>query len=124
MVNIDDELSYLKPFLTESKNEWEWKVTQLITQIPSGHLITYGELARWTREEYDLSICARNTANCRRKIYHILRERKPDFKMPLHRIIKKEDIWGAEDSDRTRPDNEKKRRPEGSWIPNPIMYKP
>jgi len=41
---IDDELSYLEPFLKDSENEWEWKIVELITKIPPGKLITYGKL--------------------------------------------------------------------------------
>lgn len=92
MVEINNELTYFEPFLKESKNEWEWKVAQLIPQISFGYLITYGELAEWVKKEYDLNICARNVANCRRKIYHLLRDRYNDNLLPLHRIIKKDDI--------------------------------
>jgi alkylated DNA nucleotide flippase Atl1 len=124
MSSINDEILDIKKELNHYKNEWGWKVAKLISKIPEGKIISYGDLADWTNEEYDLKIGARNVANVRREIYHLLRVEYSDFKLPLHRIIKKYDYLGRADKQPSRKDNEIKRRKEGSWKNNPKMFKP
>ena len=41
-IEIEKELQSIEKQLRNSENEWRWHVTQIITEIPSGHLATYG----------------------------------------------------------------------------------
>ena len=111
---IMNELNRIERVLKKSKNEWEWKVANLIKEIPEGHIITYGTLAEWVNLVFSLNIVSRNTANLRRKLYRLLADHNPA--LPLHRIAKKGDLHAKKDSDITRPFVEKRRREEGSWI--------
>src|SRR5262245_12710311 len=58
--------------LQMSKNEWEFKVLQLIKRIPRGCVITNGGLAQRARSKYGLRVIARNIGNLRNKPYDLL----------------------------------------------------
>lgn len=98
--------------LRQSKDEWEHKVYLLILEIPSGHVITYGGLARRANALHDLNIVPRNVANLRRKLYGWLTH---DTDVPLHRIATQGDAQSKFDQPLTQQYNERLRTAEGSW---------
>lgn len=98
--------------LRMSKNEWEYKILQLIKSIPSGCVITYGGLAQRARSKYGLKVIARNIGNLRNKLYDLLGY---DSLIPLHRIAKKGDSKSEWDAPKTQVVNKRLRTAEGSW---------
>jgi alkylated DNA nucleotide flippase Atl1 len=116
---MNNELGLIESELRSSKNQWRWKVTSLITEIPSGYLITYGELANCAKKEHGLNIQARNVAWLRKRLYGILGH---DTEVPLHRIAKKGDVGSWADSEKTRSYNNRLRADEGS-LQNPKWYR-
>ena len=57
---MEEELKRIESQLRVS--EWRWQVTQVIAQIPSGYLVTYGRVAEIANKTYGLNIGARNVA--------------------------------------------------------------
>ena len=98
--------------LRRSKNQWEYKAyLEIKHNIPEGHVITYGGLAK------RIGVCARNIGNLRNKLLWFF---GLDGKaLPLHRIAKKGDSTSEWDAPDTKKHNERLRRKERSW-PNPI----
>jgi len=105
--------------LRKSKNEWEFKVYQLIKRIPKGCVITYGGLAKWVNRNHRLKIIARNIGNLRNKLHDFLGH---DSDLPLHRIAKKGDARSEYDSPKTRKYNQGLRTAEGSWPEPTWLY--
>lgn len=101
--------------LRKSKNEWQFKVYQLIRQIPPGCVITYGGLAKRVNAKHGLAVNARNVGYLRNKLYHLLGY---DSDVPLHRIAKKWDAESEWDHPETKKHNKRLRSAEGSW-PDP-----
>ena len=112
----DEQLALLEPTLKECPNEWQWKVLGLIEQIPEGHLISYGNLARWAKKELGLDITPRNTAWLRKKIYWMVGH---DTEIPIHRVASDGDTKSTRDHAVTRNINRHKRGAEGS-LNNPV----
>jgi alkylated DNA nucleotide flippase Atl1 len=98
--------------LRQSKNQWEFRAYQEIKHnIPKGHVITYGGLAK------RVHVCARNIGNLRNKLLDFF---GIDGKaLPLHRIATKGDSTSENDAADTKVENERLRRKEKSW-PEPI----
>lgn len=113
-----EQISLLEKELSGSANEWRLKVLSLIQQIPSGSLISYGNLARWANREYGLDLGPRNTAWLRKKIYWIIGH---STDIPIHRVANDGDTRSALDHPVTQEINRRKRGAEGSlhhptWI--------
>ena len=106
---MDEELNYLKQQFGEEN--WRWQVTQIIAEIPSGYLATYGRIAEIANQQLGLNVNARNIAWLRRHIYEL---RTHDTTIPLHRIAKKGDVNSSADSETTRRYNNRLRGQEGS----------
>ena len=104
MTKAEKELKAIRHELTE----WEATVAQAILRIPPGRLITYGCLARFALG-YDAS---RAVANLRGKLYGLLD--RDNTAVPLHRITKQGELASDSDSPRTRRENAKRRRQEGT----------
>jgi len=102
--------------LRKSKDEWEYKVYQLIKEIPEGCVITYGGLANRCNSKFGLNINARNVGNLRRKLYGLLTH---DTDLPLHRVGKKGDPLSKFDQPITQEYNKRLRGKEGAW-PEPV----
>lgn len=109
----------LEEQLRKSKNEWQYKVYQLINEVPPGHVITYGGLAKRANRKYGLNINARNVANLRRRLYGLLTH---DTEVPLHRMAKAGDALSQFDSPETQKYNQRLRTPEGSWPEPKWLY--
>ncbi len=105
-------LKEFEKYLRQSKNEWEYKAyLEIKTNIPKGHVITYGGLAK------RVGVCARNIGNLRNKLLEFF---GIDGKaLPLHRIATKGDSTSENDAPDTKTENERLRRKEKSW-PDPI----
>ena len=107
-----EQVALLEPALKDSPDEWQFKVLGLIQQIPTGHLISYGNLARWAKNEYGLKLTPRNTAWLVKKIYYLIGH---DTDIPLHRVASTDDAKSARDSAVTQRFNRHKRTAEGSF---------
>ena len=112
----DEQVTLVESHLAGSPNDWQRKVFRLILAIPSGHLISYGNLARWANQEHDLRLRPRNTAWLRKHIYHIIGH---DTEIPIHRVANEGDVKSTRDHEYTQEINHKKRSAEGS-LHNPI----
>ena len=99
--------------------EWRWQVTQIIAQIPSGYLVTYGRVAEIANQTYGLNIGARNVAWLRKHLYGLLTH---NTQVPLHRIAKIGDVHSFADSKETKSLNDKLREQEGS-LTNPLWLR-
>ena len=111
---MEEELKRIESQLRVS--EWRWQVTQVIAQIPSGYLVTYGCVAEIANKTYGLKIGARNVAWLRGHLYGLLTH---DTQVPLHRIAKIGDIDSITDSEETKICNDRLRGQEGS-LANPL----
>lgn len=103
--------------LAGSPNEWQLKVFSLINDenIPSGYLISYGELTWRANQTFGLNLRPRNTAWLRGKIYGIVGH---ETDIPIHRIATQGDAESTKDQPETQKVNKAKRTTEGSY-PNP-----
>ena len=104
------ELKKYEKILRNSRNEWHWKVACLITKIPKGYLVSYGDLANYANKKYSLNLRALNIGWLRRYLYKILTH---NTTVPLHRIATKGDVDSGKDSRKTRALNNKLRAREG-----------
>ena len=96
--------------LTGSPNDWQLKVFSLILKIPPGHLVSYGNLAKWANQEFGLSLRPRNTAWLRGKLYSIVGH---ETDIPIHRIANEGDVNSTLDHPYTQQVNAQKRAAEG-----------
>jgi alkylated DNA nucleotide flippase Atl1 len=115
-----DTIKAVEHLLTES----ERKVAHLMAEIPSGTLVSYGDMAEWTRRRLGLRYGARNVANLRRKLYRCIRDMGLDTAdTTLHRLASKGDTSATNDSHATREQVKVLRINEKSWG-NPSWYRP
>ena len=119
-MTTDEQISLVRSTLSGSPHNWQLKVFDLIRRIPSGYLISYGELARWANREYNLQLCPQNTAWLRKALYHIIGH---DTDIPLHRIATQWDAESSKDHPYTQQINRQKRMAEGTY-PHPKWYRP
>ena len=106
---MDEELQHIEKLLREK--EWRWHVTQVIAEIPSGYLATYGCIAEFANHQYDLNIIPRNVAWLRKYLYGLLTH---ETQVPLHRLSKVGDVKSLADSEKTKSYNDNWRGEEGS----------
>ena len=106
--------------LRHSPGEWHWHVAQIIAEIPSGYLATYGRIAEITNRRFGHNIGARNVAWLRRHLYGLW---PPITQLPLHRVAKAGDVQSLEDSKKTKKRNDRLRRREGS-LARPVWWHP
>jgi len=113
----EEQMALVKSKLAGSPNEWRLKVFSLINDenIPSGYLISYGELTRQANREFGLRLGPRNTAWLRGKLYGIVGH---ETDIPIHRIATQGDAASTKDQPETQQVNREKRTAEGSY-PNP-----
>ena len=114
------KLQELKEEFCQPGKEWRWHVTKVITEIPSGHLATYGCIAETVNEKFGYGIIPRNVAWLRKYLYGKLTH---DTFVPLHRVAKAGDVHSLADSPETKSYNDKVRGMEGS-LTNPIWLNP
>ena len=113
------ELANIESFLKEPKNDWRWHVAQVIAEVPSGYLATYGAIADAVNRRHDLNIMGRNVSWLRRKLYEKLTHHT---QVPLHRIAKEGDVGSIYDSNGTKLCNDRLRSEEGS-LENPKWWR-
>ncbi len=114
-----EQTAFVQDALKNSPNDWQLKVFSLIMEIPSGHLISYGELASWTNQKFGLTLGSRNTAWLRKRIYKVIGH---DTMIPIHRVTNSGDTTSASDHCVTQEFNKNKRAKEGSFN-NPIWLR-
>lgn len=114
----EEQIALVNANLAGSPNDWQRKVFSLILRIPSGYLISYGQLARCANREYNLNLVPRNMAWLRGKLYSILGH---DTDVPLHRIATQGDAESMKDQPETKTVNRNKRSAEGTY-PTPRWY--
>lgn len=110
-----EQMVLLERVLKAPRKEWRLQALRIIRQIPSGSLISYGNLAAWTNQEYGTSITPLNTAWLRKKIYHTIGHATD---IPIHRIATDGDTRSINDEKVTQEFNRRKRMTEGS------LYRP
>ena len=122
------QIALVQSRLAGSPSDWQLKVFSLINDvdIPPGHLISYGNLARWANHQFGLQLRPRNTAWLRGKIYHILTSESDHVlahatDIPIHRVANEGDLKSTKDHEYTQKVNHEKRSAEGSryypvWI--------
>ena len=106
-----EQIALLERVLKEPGKHWRLQALHMIRQIPSGSLISYGNLAEWTNQEYGTSIVAQNTAWLRKRIYHTIGHATD---IPIHRIASDGDTQSLNDEKVTQEFNRRKRMAEGS----------
>lgn len=119
-IKMKRELQRFEKQLRNSKNEWRWHVTQIITEIPSGHLATYGCITKIANQCFGHTLIPRNIAWLRAHLYSLLTH---NTHVPLHRVAKAGDVESLEDSDETKDYNDRLRGQEGS-LENPVWWYP
>lgn len=118
--DIKEDLQGIEAQLRDSKGEWRWHVTLIITQIPSGHLATYGCIGNVVNQLFGHNLIPRNVAWLRKRLYEELTHDTP---VPLHRLAKAGDVQSRADSEITKQYNDRLRGQEGS-LTNPIWWEP
>jgi len=110
----EEQITLVKANLAGSPNEWQLKVFSLFNDkdIPSGYLISYGELARQANHKFGLRLGPRNVAWLRGKLYGILGH---DTDIPIHHIANQDDAESTKDHPHTQKINREKRTAEGSY---------
>lgn len=119
-IEMEKELQSIEKPLRNSKDEWQWHVTLIITKIPSGYLATYGCIAKIANQCFGHTLIPRNVAWLRGHLYGLLTHKTH---VPLHRIAKAGDVESLADSDKTKKHNDRLRRREGS-LDNPVWWHP
>ena len=117
---IKEDLQSIEAQLRDSKGEWQWHVTLIIMQIPSGHLATYGCIGNVANQLFGHNLIPRNVAWLRNRLYGLLTH---DTLVPLHRLAKAGDVQSCADSEITKPYNDRLRGQEGS-LTNPVWWDP
>ena len=117
---MDEELRNIEQDLRNSPAEWQWHVAQIISEVPTGHLATYGKIAEVVNRRHGHRINARNVAWLRRKLYGLLSH---DTQVPLHRVTKIGDVASLADSNITKSYNDRLRGQENS-LHNPTWWDP
>ena len=119
-IEMEKELQSIEKQLRNSKDEWQWHVTRIIMEIPSGHLATYGCVTEIANQCFGHTLIPRNVAWLRKHLYGLLSH---DTQVPLHRVAKAGDVESLADSDKTKIYNDRLRRQEGS-LENPVWWYP
>lgn len=119
-IEMKRELQRFEKQLRNSKDEWQWHVTRIITEIPSGQLATYGCITEIANQCFGHTLIPRNVAWLRKHLYGLLSH---DTQVPLHRVAKDGDVESLADSDKTKVYNDRLRRQEGS-LENPVWWYP
>lgn len=114
----EEQIALVDAKLVGSPNDWQRKVFSLILKIPSGYMVSYGQLARCANQEYDLNLGPRNTAWLRGKLYGIVGH---DTDIPIHRIATQGDAESTKDQPYTKIVNRDKRSAEGTY-PTPKWF--
>ena len=117
-IKMKEEFQRIEELLR--KKEWRWHATQIIAEIPSGYLATYGCVAEFANQQHGLNIIARNVAWLRKHLYELLSH---DTQIPLHRVAKVGDVNSLKDSVKTKSYNDRLRQQEGS-LTNPRWWCP
>ena len=117
---MKEYLQSIEAQLRNSKEEWQWHVTLIITQIPFGHLATYGCIGNVANQLFGHNLIPRNVAWLRSHLYEELTHDTP---VPLHRLAKVRDVQSLADSEITKQYNDRLRGQEGS-LTNPIWWAP
>lgn len=110
---MEEELCDVEKELRDSPGEWQWHAAQVIAEIPSGRLATYGCIAQIANQRLGCNLNARNIAWLRRHLYGLL-VLGHDTRVPLHRVAKVGDVESLADSEETRRYNDRLRGQEGS----------
>jgi len=118
-MTYQEQVTLVESGLAGSSDDWRVKVFRLIQRIPAGHLISYGELARWANQEFGLHLNPRNMAWLRGQIYGIIGH---ETEIPIHRIATQGDTESTKDHEYTQQVNREKRTAEGTY-PHPKWYK-
>ena len=119
-IKIEKELQGIESQLRTSKDEWQWHVTRIIAEIPSGHLATYGCIAKIANQCFGHTLIPQHVAWLRKHLYGLLLH---NTHVPLHRIAKAGDVESLADSDKTKKHNDRLRSREGS-LDNPVWWHP
>lgn len=117
---MKEDLQGIEAQLRNSKEEWRWHVALIITQIPFGHLATYGCIGNVANQLFGHNLIPRNVAWLRNRLYEELTHDTP---VPLHRLAKVGDVQSRADSKETKRCNDRLRGQEGS-LANPIWWDP
>ena len=123
-MTYQEQVDLVQSKLVGSPQDWQLKVFSLILEIPPGHLISYGNLARWANQKFGLQLRPRNTAWLRGKIYGILCGKSGhvtghETDIPIHRIANEGDLKSSKDHEYTQEVNHRRRSAEGSRY-NPV----
>ncbi len=119
-IEMEEELQRIEKQLRNSKDEWQWHVTRIITEIPSDHLATYGCIAKIANQCFGHTLISRNVAWLRKHLYKLLTH---DTQVPLHRVAKAGDVESRADSEETKEYNDRLRGQEGS-LTNLVWWDP
>ena len=98
--------------ISEQLTETQWKLVQIILEIPSSRLATYGCLALIYYRRHDHQISAQMVARTRKKLHGLLTH---DTRVPLHRIASEGDLYSKKDSPETQCYNTVLRNREGTY---------
>ena len=115
---MQEELRSIETYLRNSKNNWRWHTAQIISEVPTGNIATYGAIAEAVNRRHNLNISSRNVAWLRGKLYELLGH---DTIVPLHRIAVAGDVNSKRDSETTKSYNDRLREKEGS-LENPVWW--
>lgn len=114
------ELIQLEDILRASPKAWQWHVAALITRVPAGGLITYGQLAQWANESCGLHVSASNVAWLRTRLQNLLGD---STAVPLHRLAKTRDPYSRKETPARKQRNDQLRSAEGS-LSDPVWWQP
>ena len=117
---LPPELARLQGTLRASHQAWQWHVATLITRIPAGRLITYGNLAEWANASHGLRISASNVAWLRNHLQNLLGDSNA---VPLHRLAKTGDPHSRQETPARKRLNDQLRASEGS-LAHPLWWQP
>ena len=117
---LPEELVRLEDTLRASPQAWQWHVATLITRVPAGRLITYGNLAEWANAAFGLRVGASNVAWLRGRLHSLLGD---DTALPLHRLAKTGDPYSRRETPARKRLNDQLRASEGS-LARPLWWQP
>ena len=102
------ELATIQDQLTET----QWNLAQIILEIPSGRIATYGCLAEIHERRHGQALVPVMVGKTRVRLYELLTH---DTHVPLHRVATQDDLYSEQDSSYTRWCNMKLRHEEGTY---------
>ena len=118
--SLPAKLMRLEDNLRGSPQAWQWHVADLITRVPAGRLITYGQVAQWANTSYGLHVGASNVAWLRTHLQNLLGD---STVVPLHRLAKTGDPYSRKETPARKRLNDQLRDAEGS-LTDPIWWQP